>query len=300
MAEVNYKKRLNKIMTEQEAVAIFVKDGYSITQSGQYQRTQQSCFREIARQGQKDLTIIDDNLHWQQDMVVGTGQVKKIELCYMPIRQLSGASGMPNIERAMKEGIPRSIELEDYSQFSMGARFVAGAMNVPFFPVKSLLASSYPEYNKRIKVINDPYENKPIALVPAAHPDVAFISVQKADRTGNAQIWGNRASDEFKARAAKHCVIYTEELVSTEVIHKYPAETAIPSYVVDAVVLLPFNCHPWGIYGYYHDDGLALMRDMLAQQTREAFLTWLDEWVLGVKDHYEYCNKIGWLGCNMP
>src|SRR4030042_425166 len=44
----------------------------------------------------------------------------------------------PRWRRAVERG---EIEWEDYSNFSMVARFTAGAMGIPFMPVRSLLGS---------------------------------------------------------------------------------------------------------------------------------------------------------------
>jgi len=143
-------------------------------------------------------------------------------------------------------------------------------------------------------VVKDPYRGEPVALVPAANPDVAIIHVQRADRRGNAQIWGHLGDDENKARAAKHTIITCEELVSTEEITRLPNMTVIPCYCVDAVVHVPYGSHPWSCYGYYYHD-ILFQRDYAQQnQTREGFLQWLEVWVLSCSSHEEYCEKVGW------
>jgi glutaconate CoA-transferase subunit A len=171
---------------------------------------------------------------------------------------------------------------------------MAGALNVPFMPCRSSIGTDIPKYNKEIKVINDPYENKPLLLIPAYKPDVAFISVHRADRRGNGQIWGFKGTDFWKARAAKHVVLITEELVPTEKICENPALTVIPAYCTDAVVHLPFNCLPTGIYGCYIADWIGFVALLLQRQSRDGALQWIDEWVYAPKNHFDYCDKIGW------
>src|SRR4030043_27204 len=186
------------------------------------------------------------------------------------------------------------VKLVDWTNFEISLRLMAGEINVPFMPCRSSLGTDIPKYNKDIKVINDPYENKPLLLIPAYKPDVAFISVQKADRRGNGQIWGFKGTDYWKARAAKHVVLLAEEIVPTEKIYENPGLTVIPAYCTDAVVHLPFNCHPAGCFGCYTMDGLSFVSLLLQRQSREGALKWIDEWVYGPKTHFGYCDKIGW------
>ena len=133
-------------------------------------------------------------------------------------------------------------------------RFVAGSMNVPFLPCKSGLGTDLVNQHQELKVIDDPFESEPVVLVPAVRPDVAFISVHRADRTGNGQVFGYKGTDEWKARAAKHVVLLTEELVSIEKIRENPTNTVVPSYCSDAVVHLPYNSFPNAVYGCYNVD----------------------------------------------
>jgi len=311
-----YKKRLNKVMTENEAVATFLHDGDSFCMGGFVMwRQPESIMREIARQGKKNLSIIDESGDFEGiDLLVELGILDRIDIAYSLTRQVGGISGTPALERGLKEGVPRPVEaggvmvtpkektesglppvkIVDWTNFEISLRIMAGALNVPFMPCRSSLGADIPKYSKEIKEINDPFENKPLLLIPAYKPDVAFISVQKADRRGNGQIWGFKGTDYWKARAAKHVVLITEELVPNEKIYENPALTTIPAYCTDAVVHLPFNCLPTGCYGYYITDLLSFVSLLLQRQSREGALQWVDEWVYGVKDHFEYCDKVGW------
>jgi glutaconate CoA-transferase subunit A len=89
-------------------------------------------------------------------------------------------------------------------------------------------------------------------------------------------------------------VLLTEELVPTEKIFENPGLTTIPAYCTDAVVHLPFNCLPTGCYGHYIGDWIGFVALLLQRQSRDGALKWIDEWILGTKDNYEYCDKIGW------
>lgn len=281
----------NKQMTLQEAIKTFVKDGCSVTFGGFIGRDSVGAAREIIRQGIKDLVVIDDSKTDVMDLLVGAGCVKRWEGAYLGY----GAIGLAkNVRRAIEEHVPRPIEFEDWSNAAMSMRFLAGALNIPFIPFRSILGTDILKYNKKIKVIEDPYEGKQVALLPAARPDVAIIHVQKADIMGNAQVMGFIGNDENKPRAAKHTIITCEEIVSTEEIRQQGNLTIIPFYCVDAVVHLPFGSHPQSCYGCYAYDVLFCTDYYERSKTRKGFLEWLDYYVYDCKDHMEYCNRVGW------
>jgi glutaconate CoA-transferase subunit A len=314
--EADHKHRLHKVMTEKEAVETFLHDGDSFCMGGFVMwRQPESIMREIARQGKKNLSLIDESGDFEGiDLLVQLGILDRIDIAFMITRQVGGISGTPALDRGLKEGVPRPVEaggvlatpkdkiksdvpplkIVDWTNFGISLRFMAGALNVPFMPCRSSLGSDIPKYNKDIKLINDPYENKPLLLIPAYKPDVAFISVQRADRRGNGQLWGFKGTDYWKARAAKHVVLITEELVPTEKIYENPGLTMIPAYCTDAVVHLPFNCLPTGCYGCYLGDWIGFVSLLLQRQSPSGASQWVDEWVFGPKDHFEYCDKVGW------
>jgi len=312
----DYKKRLHKVMTEKEAVETFVHDGDSFCMGGFVMwRQPESVMREMVRQGKKNLSVIDESGDFEGiDLLVEMGMLDRIDIAYSMTRQVGGISGTPALERGIREGVPRPVEaggvlatpkdkvnsnepplkIVDWTNYQISLRLMAGAFNVPFMPCRSSLGTDIPKYNRDIKVINDPFENKPLVLIPAYRPDVAFISVQRADRRGNGQVWGFKGTDQWKARASKHVVLLTEELVPTEKIYENPGLTIVPAYCTDAVVHLPFNCLPSGCFGCYTGDGLSFVSLLLQRQTREGALKWVDDWVYGPKDHFWYCDKVGW------
>jgi glutaconate CoA-transferase subunit A len=282
----------DKTMSLNEAIKKFVKSNCLITFGGSNGRHPMAAVYEIARQKIGELKIIAENCLTGEDLLTGLGLVEKIETSWVGI---SGLDMAFNIRRAIEQGIPRPIEFEDYSNFTGSLRFLAGAMGVSFMPTKSLLGSSIPKYNPRIKIIEDPYTDELVALVPSANPDVAILPVQRADKRGNAQIFGHIGIDDLKARAAENVIILCEEIVDTDEIRKIPNSTLIPEYLVKAVVKVPYCCHPWDMYGYYYYD-LPFYRDYGAcvRRSYDEFLKWVNEYIYDCEDHFEYCEKVGW------
>jgi glutaconate CoA-transferase, subunit A len=312
MADADYKHKLNKIMTEKEAISTFLHDGDTFTVGGFLINRETDCvFREIARQGQKHLTYIEESATYSIDTLIGLGQIDRFDVAYFATKA-GGIVGLPCLERCYTIGVPRPVnmgnflqtenykgneppmQVVDWSNFQVALRFVAGALNVPFMPNRSSFTTDLPKYNPEIKFIQDPYTNKPLHLIPACKPDVAFISVQRADRRGNGQVWGFTSTDVWKARAAKHVVLFTEELVTTEKIYENPSNTIVPAYCTDAVVHLPYNSHPFAVFGFYQTDTLCLVLNAVSKQTLDGFKKWSEEWNLGLSNHYDYCEKVGW------
>lgn len=167
--EADYKKRLHKVMTEKEAVATFLHNGDSFCIGGFVMwRQPESVIREIARQGKKNLSIIDESGDFEGiDLLVELGILDRIDIAYTVTRQVGGISGTPAIERGISEGLPRPVEaggvlatpkdkiksdvpplkIVDWTNFEISLRLIAGAFNVPFMPCRSSIGSDIPKYN---------------------------------------------------------------------------------------------------------------------------------------------------------
>ncbi len=76
----------------------------------------------------------------------------------------------------------------------MVCRYQAGAAGgLPFFPLRSYAGSDLPTLNPQIRLVDDPYGEGSIYVVPPLNPDVTIIHAQRADRSGNVQIWASPA-----------------------------------------------------------------------------------------------------------
>ncbi len=288
--QMNTRQSSDKRMSLKEAIS-HLKDGNSLAFSGMGGAQCVAQTYEIARQGQKHLTIIGDSPCECGDLLVGTGQIDRMEIAWCAYA-LAGLGY--NFRRAVEQEIPHKIELEEYSNYTIGLRFLAGAINVPYLPSKSFLGSDLAKYNKSVKIEHDPFTNELVSLVPAARPDVAIVHVSKADKRGNAQIFGFSSNAENIARAAKYTIVTTEEIVETSEICRNSNLTIIPEYAVDAVVELPYACHPWNFpYAYAYD--LPFHSQFIATiRKREGFEQWMQEWCYGVDDHEGYLKKVGY------
>jgi len=176
---------------------------------------------EIIRQRKRDLTLMCGGGTEEISMLVGAGCVKRLVNAY---RGLETWGLCHSVRRAVEQGVPHPVQIEEYSLLSMTAGFIAAAVGVPFMPVKSLLGSDIIEVstfkgNGKLRIIECPFTGEKV-VVPALPPDVAIVHAQRADCYGNVQMWGFLGDDLWAVRAAKKVVITVEEVVDEEIIRK--------------------------------------------------------------------------------
>src|SRR6266481_6468100 len=181
------------------------------------------------------------------------------------------------------------------SRTPMGMRFRAGAMGVPFMPIRSMLGSDVRKLRPEAIEIDCPFTGEKLLLVPALNPDVALIHVQRCDPYGNAQIDGLQFMDIDLAMAANKVILTTERIVSNDQIRRAPDQTKIPFLAVEAVVEAPFGSAPHECYGQY--EPLFAHLDAYAAQLRrdpeEGVRAYLDRYFYGPKSWSEYLDLLG-------
>ena len=267
----------DKRTTMHDAIATYVRDGMEVAIEG---FTSFICFaagQEIIRQKRRDLTLIRMTPDLIYDQMVAAGVARRMVFSYLGN---PGVGPLYCLRRAVEHGIPAPLELEEYSHYGMVGRYLAGASRLPFFPLRSYLGSDLPGVNARIKLVESPYGDGPIAVVPPINPDVAIIHAQRADMAGNTQLWGLLGVQKEAAFAAKTVIVVVEEIVEEAVIRADPNRTLIPSLIVSALVHEPYAAHPSYAQGYYDRDNAYYREWDAISRERETFLSWLDSHVL--------------------
>ena len=284
------KRSTNKIMSLKEAVSRFVRDGDVVASA--YQHTSNALIHEIVRQGYSDLTLVADSDSALTAPLIGLGRLKKMVYAYS---WGANAGAHYVLRRAMEHNIPKKLELELYSNYGMALRFLAGSMNIPFLPTRSMLGSDICTFNKDIKIMDDPYESgKPVALVSALMPDVCLLHVHKADKLGNLQFFGHCGNTDIIPKASKYVIVTCEELITTAEIQRIPNQTIIPQYNVDAVIEAPFASHWMASNYYYHGDYPFAASTLEQWRTEDGFLKWCDRYIMNVEDWDGYCREVGY------
>ncbi|MGA1826792.1 CoA transferase subunit A [Microbacterium sp.] len=273
-----------------EAIQRFVNDGMTIALEGFTHLIPYSAAHEIIRQQKRDLTLCRMTPDIISDQLIAAGCVSKLVASFFA----SGSAGsLYEIRRRVESGSPEALQVEEYSHYGMVSRYHAGASGMPFAPLRSYSGSDMPDLNPMIRVVDNPYGEGTVYVVPALNPDVTIIHAQRADRSGNTQMWGVLGAQQEAAFAAKHTIVVVEEIVDEEIVRADPNRTIVPAHAVDAVVLSNRGAHPSYVQGRYDRDG-EFYREWTAISREPARLhQWLQEWVYDLKDSDDYAQKLG-------
>jgi glutaconate CoA-transferase subunit A len=279
-----------KVMSLEEAAKL-VKDGDRVGIGGStLSRTPIAMIWALIRAGRKGLSCSRGIMSSDGELLLGSGASDHLITSWFSQGIVWGVSKVMRLYTESKRA-----RFEEWSHMAMGLRFRAGAMGVPFLPMRSMMGSDVIARLPEVRQIDCPFTGEKLVLVPALNPDVALIHVQRCDPYGNAQIDGLQFMDIDLAMAANRVILTTERIVSNEQIRRAPDQTKIPFLAVEAVVEVPFGCAPHECYGVYepffkhHDMYAGLMRKDPAKGIAE----YLDRYFHGPKSWTEYLDLIG-------
>ena len=279
----------DKTMSAAEAVRRFVSDGFFVASGGfGHVRISMAIIYEIIRQRKRNLIMAGKTGVHDMDMLVCSGCVNRAEVAYAFGYELRGLS--PASRRKVECGDCKVVA--ETSNGSYQWRFLAGMMGVPFIPSRNLLGTDTIKHSS-CKVVRDPFSGKPINLIPAAYPDVAFIHVHRCDIYGNAQIDSTVVEDIELSRCARRLIVTTEKIIDSELIRKEPWKTKIPFFVVDAVVEVPYGSHPCEMPGMYYYDEDHIAEWLSLAGTPEGAQQYLQKYVFGVDSFEGYLKLCG-------
>jgi glutaconate CoA-transferase subunit A len=278
-------------MSMQEAIAAFVPDGASVCMGTALEALIPfAAGHELIRQRRRDLTLVGPISDILFDQLVGAGCVARIQAAW--VGNVSAGLGH-NYRRAVEHGIPRAIEVDDHSNFTLALALQAGALGAPYIPTRSLLGTDLLRSNPTFKEARDPWSGTPVVLVPALVPDVAILHVQRADAEGHAHAWGTLGVTREAAFAARRVILVTEEVWPRERILSDPGLVLTPKLKVAAVVHEPFGAYPSPVQGRYRRDHAFFHRFHEESRSVEGMAGWLDRWVLGVADWSGFLERVG-------
>lgn len=281
------RKLVDKLMTEREAISRFAYDGcYIATELHGTARCPMSLVREVIRQGITDLRVAGQGVA-ELDLWLAAGIIKTLDITYIGM-EVYGVSAP--LRRQVESG--RVEKVVEWSNGGITWRFKAAAMGVPFLPVRSMLGTDTLKYSAA-KVVECPFTGEKLALLPALIVDVGLIHVHRADCYGNCQIEGISGFALELSRACKRLIVSAEEIIPTEEIRRHPDRTAIPYYLVDAVVHAPFGSHPGEMAYMYCRDEPEIKHWVEVSQTDEGAQAYLQEWIRDLPDHEAYRQKVG-------
>lgn len=300
-----YPEIQDKLMSLPEAIQRFVKNGSQLAICGfTVTRNPMAAIYELVRQRVKDIHLVCHSNGQGLDVLIGAGCVSRVEIAY-------GGNGRyaPTCIR-FKKAIQRGeIQFEDYSNYQMSLRFLAGALGVPFIPTKSGLGTDILRLEgfpteirgkgkvapKKYEVIANPFNGADdrVILLPALNPDVTLVHAQYVGDDGTVRVKGLSFADIEQAKAADTVIVTCEEIIPRSVIRQDPDQNSLPPFFVDAIVKVPYGAHPTSCYSFYDYDPRHLNLYKRVAEDDAAFQDYLQEWVYDVASHDLYLDKVG-------
>lgn len=206
----------------------------------------------------------------------------------------------PVIVRALERG---ELEIENWTMLTLCQRLLAGALGVPFITTRSMIGSSLgAEVPGAFRELEDPFGGREVAgLVKACNPDISLVHVWAADAAGNCLVFPPYGENVYGVLAAREGAIVTaEHIVDTDFIRRYANLGRIPAEKVLAVSHVPYGAHPSGMYARnisqfepYGNDYAFWSEHRKAQASEEDYDRWIRQWILDLRDHKAYIDKLG-------
>lgn len=268
------------------AIAEHVQDGDTVFLGGFGHAVPTAAVHELIRQGRRDLTIVRSGCDIAVDQLIAAGCVARL---------VFGWVGNPGIglahafRRAVAAG---SVEYEEWTNFSLVLRLEAQRLGVPFLPARVLRAGDAASALPGLRSITCPYTGEDLTAVPALEVDVAIVHAQRADTSGNVQLWGVKGDTATGALAAGRVIATVEEVVPEDVVLDQPDLTIVPGHRVAAVVEVPFGAHPSYVDGHYGRDDAHYARYDEVARTEEGLAAYLQKWVHGAPSREAYLSRI--------
>jgi glutaconate CoA-transferase subunit A len=271
-------------MSMAEAIDRFVPDGATVAMGTALEPLIPfAAGHELIRQGRRDLDLVGPISDSLFDQLIGAGCVARITAAWVG----NVSEGLGHCyRRAAEDGVPRSIEVHDHTNFSISMALWAAAWSVPYLPTRTLLGSDILGTNPNLRVAGG------LVHVTAVQPDVAIVHVQRADAAGRAHAWGPLGISEEAGLAARRVIVTCEELVDESVTLSDPNRVLFPETKVAAVVPEPGGAHPSPVQGYFKRDHAFHREYGERSRTREGFEAWLKEWVLDVAGRDAYLKLV--------
>ena len=257
-----------------DAVSDLVNDGDTVALEGFTHLIPVAAGQEIIRQRKRDLTLVRMTPDIVYDQLIGAGCARKL------IFSWGGNPGVGSLHRFRAAVQKHELEIEEHSHAGMANRYVASASGLPFAVLRGYNGTSLPEHTATIKPITCPFTGEKLTAVPALNPDVTIIHAQRADRSGNVQMWGITGVQKEAVLAAKRSLVTVEEIVDE--LEPRPGAVVLPAWVVTAVAEVPGGAKPSYAAGYYERDNSAYQAWDKVGRDREEFTKWLNE-LTGVK-----------------
>lgn len=255
-----------------DAIERFVHDDASVALEGFTHLIPFAAGHEIIRQGRTGLTLIRMTPDLIYDQMIGAGCASEL------IFSWGGNPGVGSLHRmreAIQAGWPVPLGIEEHSHAGMAERWRAGASGLPFGTLRGYVGTSLVEHTSTIATITCPFTGEALTAVPALNPDVGVIHAQQADHDGNVMMWGITGVQKECVLASAAAIVTVEEVVDR--FEPHVNGVVLPSWVIDAVCVVPGGAHPSYAAGYSERDNAYYSAWDDIGRDRSTFAEWVDD-----------------------
>jgi glutaconate CoA-transferase subunit A len=281
---VNPRTRPDKRRTLADAVEL-VRDGDTVAIGGALShREPMALVRQLVRAGRRDLRLVGSAHGIDVDLLVGAGVAGAVEESYVGFEQDLGLA--PAYRRAAESG---AIAVRETCCYTLLQQLRAAEYGLPFMPVRGIAGTGIRDLHPEYGEIDCPFTGERLVAVPALAPDVALIHGLLADRRGNVHLRRPLVLDERFAHAAKRVIVTVEGFADTDELAA--VGVVLPSFLVDAVVEMPFGAHPTSCYPHYTYDRAHLREWVHAARSDDGVAAYLERYVAG--DEASYLDALG-------
>ncbi len=284
-------ERTSKVLPINEAISRFVPDDCeSLAVGGMHMHNNpMALIREVIRQGKKIKRLITSpSGSINADLLIGSKNVEEILTAYVGLEHLGLA---PNFRKGVEK---KTLKLLECDEPFIVYGLQAGAGGLPFIPYpKGLELSDIHKVNPDLyRFTTDPYTGDRVMTAAPIKPKVALIHCQEADPYGNAVFIGSEFTDRQMIFAADIVILQVEKIVP-KLAEKYGStKVNVPGFLVSAIVVAPFGCHPTASHGYYTYDEAHLKGYLKASKAPESYNEYLNQYVSGITEE-EYSAVVG-------
>lgn len=289
----------SKVMPLDDAIRAHVKPGMIIHfgYTGARPMAASNALVRVFAGTRPDFHVVCAGMVANQASLVSEGLLRKMTVSFVG-ENYPTASPHRVFQRAIDAG---EVEIENQSLLLIAQRLAAGASGFPFALTRALTGSSMAD-SPDFMQIADPFgSDAAVGAARAIVPDVTIVHGLAADEQGNILVSPPFGEGDTVAFAARQGVIATvERIVSPDVIRANPTLAIIPASRVLSVSEAPMGCHPYAIWNPggvdvapYVEDYSFFMDIRAASKSKDAFDTWVKEWILDVGSHEQYVRKLG-------
>jgi glutaconate CoA-transferase subunit A len=264
-----------EVVSLREAVAELVHDGDTVALEGFTHLIPVAAGHEIIRQGRRDLTLVRLTPDIVYDQMIGAGCARKLVFSW------GGNPGVGSLHRfrdAVQNGWPAPLEIEEHSHAGMANRYVAAASGLPFAVLRGYVGTDLAAHTPTVKPITCPFTGEVLTAVRALDLDAGIVHAQRADRSGNVQLWGIVGVQKEAVLGARRSLATVEEVVDE--LPPTPGAIVLPSWAVTCVAEAPGGARPSYAQGYYERDNDYYRAWDPISRDRDAFTRWLSTHVM--------------------